>query len=195
MNLVGDFFNDGSHGYPIDREQGALWYERGAALDDTNCMADLANMLLDGRLKPGDPVRGVALLERASDLGHVWATRQLADAYRDGAHGVAVDWAKAANYLERVGRLDANEAVYLSWAGDMARTGGPSLAPDLPRAAALYEAAVARGVPYAMYRLGQLLAEGQGAPRDLPRARSLLERAAQQKVKGAGEALSVLPAE
>jgi serine/threonine-protein kinase len=57
MKALGGFYEDGKEGFPTDAQAAARWYQKGVDLDDSECMCELAKLLLKGKGVPRGPRR------------------------------------------------------------------------------------------------------------------------------------------
>lgn len=105
------------------------------------------------RRLPPDWTKAIEFLQRGASLDDGLASYNLGMAYRDGAHGLVADPAKAAILLAK-----ASEAGLLAATIETALLfrDGRGMPADRQRAVQLLEIAAARGSSEAMYQLGEL---------------------------------------
>ena len=98
--LLGLGYHYGVEGIPISIPLALKYYEQGAALGDPTSIYKLGTMYCDGDGVPQDWQRGVAYVKKASDLGWVGASVQLALLMIEGVH-TQRDVAQGLAILER----------------------------------------------------------------------------------------------
>src|SRR5262249_2599882 len=84
--LLGLAYHYGAEGIPISIPLALKYYERGAAIGDPTSIYKLGTIYCDGDGVPQDWQRGVSYLKKASDLGWVPASVQLAVLMIEGVH-------------------------------------------------------------------------------------------------------------
>ena len=121
-----------------------------------------------------DPAKAATAYQAAADAGNSWARIALAEMLAKG-EGVGRDIDRARALLQEA--IDAGLVARASRAlGDVYLSAeGPERKPAL--AAEAYARAAGLGDPWAMIALGRMLAEGDGVPVDLAKARTQFENA------------------
>lgn len=133
---------------------------------ETRVLPDGRRVLMQVRSEP----ETVPELRCRADQGVQAAQVALGKRYETG-DGVARDVARAVELYERAAiSVPANTAIY----SPPVKLGGSSRMLFVPNPNA------GPGSAEAQYRLGRLLVDGAGVPRDVERGRSLIERAAKQ---------------
>ncbi len=169
------------------------------ALDRINYSEGAFNLGIlaeDGLGEPRDPVRAIAMYERAAGLGSARATYRLGKLYWFGAPGILRDSDKGRKYLEMAAAGGDKEAANWLQAGapggalndaDMAESRG-----DYAAAAKALTAAAEVGDIIAQTRLAWYYEAGRGVPRSLEQAAYWFGRAANSNQGGSGEAMYAL---
>ncbi len=91
-------------------------------------------------------------------------------------YGGEGDVQEARRFLERAAK--AGDGIAMFHLGRLLEQGAPGVDIDLVAATRWYERASAQNLPFANWRLGELLIDGRGGMRDTARGIELLERAA-----------------
>ena len=97
------FLYESGWGVPPDYRLAAEWYARAALQGHAQAQHNLGLMHLEGLGVPKDAARGMHWLRNAADGGNGSAARFLADAYREGRHGLPQDAGLAQYWAKRVG--------------------------------------------------------------------------------------------
>jgi TPR repeat protein len=105
--------------------------------------------------------------------------------------GVAVNHREAHDYYVKGAEL--GDPGCFGMAGQIHESGVGGFTRDMQEAAKWYEKGAERGDARSLYRLGKFYAAGNGRPKDLVKARKLLERAKDLRFKGAEQELAKLP--
>lgn len=150
------------------------YYEDAAGRGDIAGQINLALLLLDEK-QGAATERAVGLLEKAAATGDSWSTAILAGLYTRGDM-VPADGEAAIKLLQPF--ADDGKPFALTGLGDVYVKGAGSVAPDLPRAVALYEEANGLGDLAARYKLGFMLVRGEGVAANPARGLVLLEQLA-----------------
>jgi len=138
--------------------------------------ARLGAWLIDGNGTAADPLRGVALIEKACAGGDAEGCRHLAWRYRQGT-GLPANPTRAMALLERACEAGDTDSC-LAAAADLQQ--GQTVPADPAAAARLFDTACTRGERRACIALAWILQRGEGAPRDLERAAALYQDGCQE---------------
>ena len=129
-----------------------------------------------GRVKR-DRVKAFELFTEAAELGHVEAQRNVGLCHKRGLHGKELNWAKAAEWLEKAAVQGCVAAahdlglLYFSPAGGML---------DYKKAAEWFALAAEKGHGDAQNVLGKCYAEGKGVEKNYNTARKWWRKAVKQ---------------
>lgn len=162
-------------------------YERSAEQNNVTGITNLANCYANGRGRPKDVQKAIALNERAAAANSAVAMNQLGAIYLR-----SLDYAKALEWFLK--SADAGEAAAMYNIGTMYHD-GRGVERNLKTAMAWYLKAHEKGHASAAYELGRLYRTGidaNGDMRDLDRAISVLEAAFERKHVYAGDQLGFI---
>jgi TPR repeat protein len=98
---LGALYATGDWAGPKDAAEARRWYRRAAEQGHADAQSNLGAMLLDGEGGQIDIPEGLRLLEAAAAQDEPGALSQLQYIYREGAHGLLVDVARAEEYRQR----------------------------------------------------------------------------------------------
>lgn len=163
---------DASRAEDLDRRAFALW-QADAAAGNTEAHYWLGLCFEGGRGTTRDLQAAFREYQAAAKVGHPRSLLALALCYNFG-YGVTADSNEAISYYQK-----AVDAGWLDAASMFAyQLASGSLPKDPQRAKGLYEQAIQNGSTEAIYRLGELLYDGDPAVRDEARAVKLFRQAA-----------------
>jgi len=140
---------------------------------DLEACDDLGGWLIDGSGANADPVRGVAVLEKACNGGRAESCTTLSWRFRQGT-GVSADPVRAVAFLEKACEAGDGKACLAAAANHESGEGVPK---DPAAAARMLESACTRGESSGCLALAWALQNGEGVPRDLERAAALYQDA------------------
>jgi TPR repeat protein len=135
----------------------------------------LSSAYLVGLGRPADFGEARRWAQRAANSGDVEGLKVLGFLTLNG-YGTPPNPRQALNHFERAAELDDTWSIY--YLARLLEAGAPGVLPEPERAASWYELLVLREFPPAMWRLGQILLDGEILPRDYRRAAALLQQAA-----------------
>lgn len=152
-------------GIPVDREGSEHYLRMAAESGDTAAMCNLGVLLSDPEW-----------FSRASDLGSIRGTKNLAAAYAMGS-GVGMDKVRAAQLYQRA--ADMGDVDSMCVLASMLRN-GDGIPVDKMGAAGYYRKAADMGDRDAQYDLAFMLDSGEGIPQDRMEAERLFRLSAEQ---------------
>lgn len=178
--MVGMFHKNG-WGRPANPAAACGWFAKAAAGN----VPAAQHFSADCALRDGQPARAYALYQQAGDGGHLISFCDAGELLIRGK-GVDKDVARGLALCERVAGAESVPAMLRMAAF---HKDDPDVAQDLAAARLWYQMAAARGDNEARYRLGVMLAQGEGGAPDVPAALRLMEAAAAE-----GHVAAYLPA-
>lgn len=114
MKIVGDFYLEGSTGFPQDYARATRWYIEAAKWGQTDAMNILGGLYLNGFSVRRDSPQALYWLTAAAHLGDVNATYNLGKVYAEGK-GVVSDPIEARKWMEEAARGgDADAKAWLA---------------------------------------------------------------------------------
>lgn len=158
---------------PEVRRAGLEWLERAASLGDVASMERLSRAYFDGWLGAPDAKAGFRMARLAAARGSTPSKRIVAEAL-EGGIGTPADPTEASKW--RQDSADSGDAEAMVALAERALSEGPQH--DKAQALAWFRRAASQGNDSAMFRLGQLQAEGQLGAHDEASAESLFKAAA-----------------
>lgn len=173
---LADRYYNGRNGLEVDHERALELYQQACDMDHGSSCNSAGLMTSRGHGSEPDPTASRQLYERGCELGHATSCGNLGYRYRDGAGGVAQDFARARQLFEEGCEGGAGFACH-SWAQMTFRGEGDQEA-DTTAARDIWERgcdlnhARSCGELGAYYRNDNL-----DTPRDIDRARELYETA------------------
>ena len=178
-------------GIPVDYERARKLLEEAIASGDIQnggqALGDLYR-LSDPPFR--DPVKALHAYGQAAEAGSTWGMIAEADMLRRG-DGITVDYEKAKALLQAA-IAAGNARGGAESLGDLYRLAQPPFR-DPAQAAAAYQQGADAGSSWSMVALGDMLRKGDGIPKDIERARQLLESAiANGDTSSAGQSLGDL---
>jgi TPR repeat protein len=175
-------------GTPADPKQALNWALKAGTAGIAPAMSRLGWQYLNGLGTTADAEQARQWYRKGADKGDLTSQYQLAWIYEHvdpNDYQKAMRWYKeAATTHDTKGAQRPEEAKAQNNIGYMLEQ-GLGVAVDYESAARWYAIAARSGYVRALYHLGNLYAEGLGVSRDLPLARTLMQRAAE---KGDGDA-------
>jgi TPR repeat protein len=179
---------EGGTGCRQNQKRAIEFYELAARNGHELAVHNLAMCYLDGLGVSVDQKRAAALFRQAADMGCdeacFWYARCL-----DEGKGVAKDHRIANEYYVKGAEL--GHCLCFGLAGQV-HEGVGGFAKDMNVAAGWYERGIEKGDPRSFYRLGKILAAGNGRPKDVARAKVLLQRAKDLGFEAAAKELARL---
>ncbi len=194
---LGQIYEQGAGGVPVDFVQAATYYRIAATLDippayDGKALGPqgpklieaaqmfgqfaLGRLYEEGKGVPVDTKEAIAWYTRSADLGHQRAMLKLAFLYRDGAPDLAPNGETSANWLKRAAGL--GNGLAMSELGLAYLKGLGGLPPNAKEAEHWFKEAAALGSVEADYNLGLIYQAGLLGQADIIRAAEHFERAA-----------------
>jgi hypothetical protein len=110
MNRIGELYRDGQ-GVAMDPAQAANWFQKGAALDNSDAMVNLAVLFEKGQGVALSPTEASKWYEKAAARGNRNAMYKLGTSFRDGTI-VTQDYAEAREWFEKAAALGDSGAMY-----------------------------------------------------------------------------------
>jgi uncharacterized protein len=98
---------------PKDLAKAVCWYRLAAERGHHDAQYNLGFMYILGQGVPPDVAEGLLWLHRSADRGNTSAMRLLADLYRNGYYGVAIDTEKANHWDKEYAAAEASDHFYL----------------------------------------------------------------------------------
>lgn len=164
----------GRGGLPLDQQQAAAWWEKGAAGGNLQATFNLGLLYFNGDLGRRDVPRALELWKRSGEvLGR--AAHLVADIYYRG-NGVPKDEAQGVVWYRKAAEL--NEADAQVFLGDL-YWDGKGVEESRYKALEWYEKAAAQKHPRGAAYAGDCYDKGMGTARDLRRANYFYEIAAE----------------
>ncbi|MGV8956047.1 MAG: tetratricopeptide repeat protein [Cypionkella sp.] len=163
-----------SAGGPIapDPVKARQFLERAAELGDSSALASIGKMLR-ASTDPADKLSALDYLQRAYDAGETSIAFDLAQIYRTGSLGNAVDMPKAVDLYEPL--AEAGDADSIKQLYALYRPGGPD--EDAAKALTYLTMMAEAGDVTALEKLAATYLSGQGAATDLAKAEAYYRRA------------------
>jgi len=158
---VGFLFSRGL-GCPLDKKKAGEWFRRAAEQNDAKGQYNLALLMNQGWLGPDQLRESLSWFKKAADQGLVVAQATLGNMYYCSAEGVGQDFTQAAYWLEKAaaGGDNPSRTTFAS----MLRYGN-AVDVDKTKAYGLFLAASRDGHAKAMCQLADMLAAGEGVPK------------------------------
>lgn len=149
-------------GCPPDKVKAGEWFRRAAEQNDPKGQYNLAKLMHEGSLGPGRIPESLEWYKKAANQGMVEAQVTLADMNYLAAENVPRSFEQAAYWYEKAaaGGDNHSRTVY----GSMLRF-GTAVAMDPAKAYGLFLAASRDGHAKAMCQLADMLAAGEGVPK------------------------------
>ena len=182
------YMYDEGRGVPQDRKQAFVLYSKSAQDGDVSAIINLGAMYAQGKVVPQDYTKAFQLFNSISSVQSSVLKLYLANFYHYGT-GVAKDMKKSIEYYKQAASLGNVEAHYIL--GYLANTPEAKEA-GVPSQFDLYQYAAFRGHPYAQFNLGTMYASGALGSPDRVKAFAWFNRAAEQGVDAAKEAIRKL---
>src|ERR1017187_1165562 len=97
---------------PKDSTMAVYWYRLAAERGHPDAQYNLGFMYILGEGVPPDVAEGLLWLHRSADRGNTSAMRLLADLYRNGYYGVAIETEKATHWDKQYAATEASSHFY-----------------------------------------------------------------------------------
>ncbi len=160
-------------GVPRNADEAAVWFERAATAGNTASQVDLANLVLQGYVREGDPNRMRSWFEQAAESGDLVAAFNFSVCLARG-FGVERDPERAAFWMHRA----ADGIVNAQYHYGRMLLEGAGVQADPVAARAWFAKAADAGMADAQVALAEMMVNGRGGERDHFEAARMFQKAA-----------------